>query len=786
MKDLLFVLFGLCVLSWSSWAQGGRIEGVVTSKEGSVDFVSVSLKKGDFFTGTLTDEKGQFSFNGLDAGTYVLTLQRINYQTYSRDLTIQDGEEARISCALEKDHLLLDPVVVSATRYQMRQQEAPVKVAVLDARTLQAAQSMVVAEGLNLQAGVRVEANCQNCGFTQVRLNGLEGPYTQILVNNRPVFSALNSVYGLEQIPSAMVEQIEVVRGGGSALYGSNAIAGTVNIITMEPTFNTWSISSNFGWLRGQNPDHTLQFNASIVNDELTSGVSFFGMRRDRSSFDADGDGFTELVQLNNQTFGAQAFHEFNRNHKVRLNFAGINEYRRGGDRLKLAPHFTDISEELDHNTWMGGLDYEWSSDEDRIQIVTYASYQNTNRNSYYGGLGGGRTQADSLLARNAYGLTLDEAFVGGIQASIKVNNKDQLVLGVEQQVYQVQDRIDGYGRSIDQSVSTSGMFLQYQWQPFTRLTVLGGLRLDHTKVEGAYTLGSIERNNNLSTSILSPRMTVMYHLTEEWQLRATYGRGFRAPQAFNEDLHISSVGGEPQFVLLSEGLTNETSDAYTLSLDYQHMFGSWQTKFSVDGFYNVLNNPFTLVSSGAILPNGSIIEEVQNGSGAYVTGMNLDVSLSPSSKWYFQVGGTLQEARYMQEQIIFEGEDGTELTIDEFLRNPNIYGFLTSTYRFNDKWKVDLTGTYTGSMVAPRVVGDNGEIALIDTEVFLDLNLKWSYQWRLSEDFNIQLMAGVQNLLDSFQAEFDQGPTRDADFVYGPLRPRTFFVGVKLGNFYE
>lgn len=785
MKNILYVAL-LSVMALTGSAQEGILKAKVLSDEQALSFVNVSLTNGKEFYGTSTDEQGAFIIHSIVSDTYTLSLSCINYEPLQVELTIKAGQVIEKEWQMTQSNMLLDQVVISATRYQLRQQDAPVKVAVLDSRTLQAAQSMVISEGMNLQAGVRVEANCQNCGFTQVRLNGLEGPYTQILVNNRAVFSALNSVYGLEQIPAAMVEQIEVVRGGGSALYGSNAIAGTVNIITKKPTFNTWSISSNLGWLRGRRPDHTLQFNTSIVNEELTSGVSFFGMRRDRSSLDADGDGFTELVQLNNQTFGAQAYHEFTEQHKIRFNFSSIQEYRRGGDRLKLAPHFTDIAEELDHNTLMGGLEYEWSSKDGDIQITTYASYQNTVRESYYGGLGGGRTQADSLLAQNAYGQTLDQAFVGGVQASIKLREQDRLVLGAEQQLYDVVDQIEGYGREIDQNVATTGLFAQYEWSPIRKFTILGGLRLDHTEVRGLYTLGSIVRENELSTSIFSPRMTLLYKLHRDWQLRATYGRGFRAPQAFNEDLHISSVGGETQFVLLSEGLTNETSDAYTLSLDYTHLFGRWQTKLAIDGFYNRLNNPFTLVSTGAILPNGSIVEEVRNGNGAYVAGLNFEASTSPSAHWYFQIGGTVQEARYLEDQIIFEGEEGTEVAIDEFIRNPNLYGFISSTYRSDYHWKVDVTGTYTGSMIVPRVVGANGEISLIDSETFLDLNVKWSYQWKLSKDFSLQFMTGVQNILDSFQSEFDQGPMRDADFVYGPLRPRTFFIGVKLGNFYE
>jgi outer membrane receptor for ferrienterochelin and colicins len=126
-------------------------------------------------------------------------------------------------------------VVVSGTRYEQDRVNNPVVVNVLDDKLLNATQSIAISEGLNFQPGVRVETNCQNCGFTQVRLNGLEGAYSQILINSRPIFSALNSVYGLDQIPANIVEQVEVVRSGGSALYGSNAIGGTINIITKEP-----------------------------------------------------------------------------------------------------------------------------------------------------------------------------------------------------------------------------------------------------------------------------------------------------------------------------------------------------------------------------------------------------------------------------------------------------------------------------------------------------------------------------------------------------------------------
>ena len=156
---------------------------------------------------------------------------------------LKKGRTLEINFEVEEEALSLDGVVVSANRNETTRRMAPSLVNVLDSKMFETTHATSLADGLNFQPGVRVENNCQNCGFQQVRINGLEGPYTQILVDSRPIFSALTGVYGLEQIPANMIERVEIMRGGGSALFGSSAIAGTINIITKEP-FNT--ISSQY------------------------------------------------------------------------------------------------------------------------------------------------------------------------------------------------------------------------------------------------------------------------------------------------------------------------------------------------------------------------------------------------------------------------------------------------------------------------------------------------------------------------------------------------------------
>ncbi len=759
------------------------ISGEVKSGDQGVAYAFVYIKNST--TGTSADENGVYRLE-VPTGTSIIEVSAQGFRKISKSISIQKGEKLKLDFQLFEDLLGLDEVVISATRNRVERREAPVVVSTLKPRLLTATQSLTMADGLNFAPGVRVEANCQNCGFTQVRLNGLGGGYTQVLLNSRPIFTSLIGVYGLEQIPTHIIERIEVVRSGGSALYGSSAIAGTVNVITKDPILNTWEIGSNLSIIGGDAVDRNMTFNTSVVSDDLNSGISLFGTYRNRDAFDANGDGFTELVKLRNTTVGAKAFLKPTEKSRISVNLNSIQEYRRGGDRLELAPQFTDITEELDHDTFIGGADYEVYSKDDSGKFQIYTSVSHTNRDSYYGGLGGGRTEQDSILANNAFGKTKDLAWVNGLQYTKKINNRDVLTVGTEFNHTNTRDEIAGYNRLIDQAVNSVGAYGQYEWKPSEKFTALIGARLDNVNVNGDYNIGGINREVDVNQTAFSPRLTVSYKFTDALKFRGGYARGFRASQAFNEDLHISSVGGEAQFVILSDNLKTEYSDAFTGSFNYSKNINLLQLDFLLEGFYTNLQDPFTLVSTGAALPNGSILEEVRNGSGASVYGSNFEFGLSPNPNWQFQIGGTLQRAEYDEPQILFE-TDGTpgesDIIVDEFMRNPNFYGYFNASWIPNEAFQLDMTGTYTGSMIVPLVISDTGFLQLNEVDSFLDLNLKLESHIDFSENFMTTLSVGVKNLFDNFQEDFDTGATRDSDYVYGPIAPRTFFIGLKFGK---
>lgn len=306
--------------------------------------------------GTTTDKTGHFFLKNLPEGSFVIEAKYMGYSTQSQSITIKQDTSKELNFTLSPSDLSLDEVVVSANRNETKRRLAPNLVSVIGGKLFDITQSTCLAQGLNFQPGVRTEDDCQNSGFTQVRINGLDGHYSQILVDSRPVFSSLNGVYGLEQIPANMIDRVEVVRGGGSALFGASAIGGTINIITKEPTRNSASFGHTFMSQGGANSfDNVTTGNVSLVTDDNKAGVYAYGQTRTRQGYDHDGDGYTELPELNNQTFGLNSYLRLSPYSKLNLQYHGIHEFRRGGNKLDQIAHEANIAEQVEHDIQGGG-----------------------------------------------------------------------------------------------------------------------------------------------------------------------------------------------------------------------------------------------------------------------------------------------------------------------------------------------------------------------------------------------------------------------------------------------
>jgi len=367
-------------------------------------------------------------------------------------------------------------------------------------------------------------------------MNGLGGGYSQILVNGRPIFSPLTGLYGMEQLPVNMIERIEVIRGGGSSLYGSSAIGGTVNVITRLPKKDSYEINYNYqnlpaaqrkAGINAQTSDHQVMGNATIVSDNKNSGISFFMNKRERGFYDHNGDNFSEIPLIENTSIGANAFFLPTENQKIELSLSSLNEYRFGGEMVLDKPaYLTQQSEERTHNVLMGSADYQLNFNNDKSSFISYVAWQNTARKHYTGIIPDGEIELQNHLENPPYGTSDVSTFNVGIQLNHRLNNflkgRNVLTFGAEYVFDDVFDDIPAYNYLIDQTTKDFGAFVQSDWKIFPELTLLTGIRMD--------------QHNLVDQPVFSPRASLLFKLKDYTQFRLNYGAGFRAPQAFDTD----------------------------------------------------------------------------------------------------------------------------------------------------------------------------------------------------------------------------------------------------------
>ena len=554
--------------------------------------------------GVTTENTGHYMIRNVPEGTFTVEVSSVGYKTLTREVDIRKGRSYEVNFVLEEDYVQIDGVIVSATRSETTRKMSPTLVNVVGMDTYDRTNATTVAQGLSFQPGVRVENNCQNCGFQQVRINGLDGQYTQILIDSRPIFSSLAGVYGIEQLPANMVDRVEIMRGGGSALFGSSAIAGTINIITKEPVRNSAAISHVTTSIDGSSALHsTTDINASIVSEDNKLGLAVFGQNTAKDAWDANGDGFTELSKISGQTVGFRGYVKTGLYSKITAEYHHLEEFRRGGDNLDLPPHEAMIAEQTKHGINTGGVKFDWFSKDQNHRLNAFVSLQHINRESYYG----------AGQDPNAYGKTTDLTWVGGAQYVYKMGRcifmPSDLTVGLEYNEDYLRDNMWGYDRVTDQTVRIVSAYAQNEWK---------------NEMWGILVGGRMDKHNLIDGIIFSPRANLRFNPTENINLRASYSYGFRAPQAFDEDLHIDNVGGTVSMITLADDLRVEKSQSVSVSADMYRSWGNWQGNILVEGFFTDLADVFALRELG-FNDEGILIKERHNESGARVFGGNLE-----------------------------------------------------------------------------------------------------------------------------------------------------------------
>lgn len=717
----------------------------------------------------------------------------------------------------ELSSINLQEVVVTSTRTHRLSHEVPHKTDTLDASNLALTSKFNLGEAIELVNGARTENNCQNCGTAEIQLLGLPGNYNQILIDKQPLFTGLASVYGIDQVPTIFVDQIEIVKGGASALYGPGAVSGVINIIPAEPFDSNGQFSLDYRRFGGSSSKEG-QFSTSWVAQKYPwFKTTLYGTLGEQSAADLNDDGFTEITTRDHHTLGLYAWAAPSDDSFIKFNYQMIQEERRGGDRLHRLSHLSQISEELNS-------DYHWASLtwEQRINSIwdfsLTASTAMIDRDSYYGGTGeqlidpelvaidsrnpsvgsyngtsvdpqninsdgeftglanSDESKAFSLFgdgtgtgggSTNQYGFTDSNTTILDSQFNADLGSQSEpshfITFGVQ---YQKEELLDenrnafGLTNSIlhDDSFSNLGFYIQDQWRTNNKLEFIPGLRFD--------------KANTLDDVVISPRLATRYTINREWNLRASFSTGFLAPRVFNEDLHIDSLGGQPIDIVNAENLKEERSTTGTLGFNFRPsaLEGKFITAFQA--YWTELKDSFATRVLSRSGPRG--VDERFNSSGAKVLGLEWDFSVDMPSFWRCDGGVAWVRSRYDEAQEITGGD--APILSDRFNKTPDWSGVLQLSYIDSDLLDGFISVKWTGPM---KVGQSSPSDRLVESDSFyvvnVGLNRSFHKQWG-----KVIAKVGVNNIFDDFQEDLQLGATRDSEYVYGPRRPRTCFIGLE------
>jgi outer membrane receptor for ferrienterochelin and colicins len=655
MRNIVFIY----LLLSSAFMMGQTISGKITTENGDeIPYANVYLKKTKI--GTSSDENGFYELNKIPKDSYTLIISSIGYKTKSIKITITNDQKITRNITLLEDNSL-DEIVVSGTLRPVSKTNSPVPVEVYSETFFKRNPTPSVFESLQNVNGVRPQLNCNVCNTGDIHINGLEGPYTFVLIDGMPIVSGLSTVYGLTGIPQALIERVEIVKGPASTLYGSEAVGGIINIITKKatnaPILSTDVMSTSWGEV---NTDISMSYKVSEKVQGLL-GVNYFNFQ---NRIDKNNDNFTDLTLQNRISI----FNKINIERKSNKVFTIAGRYMyedRWGGEMDWEREFRGgnqiYGESIYTNRWETFGTYELPTSENiSFQFSANGHYQD----SFYGDTS---YDAEQLIG------------FGQLVYSKQVGEKHDLLLGAAYRYTYYDDNtfatLNESGLENNPSIiHLPGVFAQDEISLSERKKLLLGVRWDH---------------NSLHGNIFTPRVNYKWNSKDNSNIfRLSLGNGFRVANVFTED-HAALTGART--VEFDGELEPETS--WNANLNYVKKINTENSFITIDAsaFYTYFSN--RILPDYETDPNKIIYANLDGFSVSKGISLNTDIT--------FTNGLTLNAGATLMDVSITEDNIETRQILTE-----SFSGVWSISYTFNNNLSIDYTGNVYGPMRLP-VLGD-------------------------------------------------------------------------------
>ncbi|WP_140937386.1 TonB-dependent receptor [Sphingobacterium lumbrici] len=690
----LFTLI-IIFIGFITYAQTGTISGKITDPEGiPLKATSVSIPK--LKIGVSSDDAGNYKLENVPSGTWAIELNHIGFGFHKESITINGAPLSKDFTLNEKSGELQE-VVVSGTMREVSKLESPVPVEVYTSKFFKANPTPSLFDALQNINGVRPQLNCNVCNTGDIHINGLEGPYTMILIDGMPIVSGLASVYGLSGIPQALIDRVEIVKGPASTLYGSEAVGGLINVITKKPG-NAPVISADvFGTTWAEvNADFAAKFNVGKKAESLL-GANYFNYN---NPIDNNNDNFTDVTLQNRISI----FNKWNFERKDNRVFTLAGRYvyeDRWGGEMNWAKKYRGgdevYGESVYTSRWEVMGNYQLPVKE---KIFFQFSANSHDQNSVYGNM--------SYIA--------NQKIAFGQLTWFKALGRHDLLTGLAYRYTYYDDNTPATADTNDKNKPTNtnlpGIFVQDEITLNDNHKFLLGMRYDY---------------NSLHGSILTPRINYKWSSDDKNNiLRLGFGNGYRVANVFTED-HAALTGARD--VVFINDLKPETS--WNGNLNFVKKIYTGNTLFGIDAtaFYTYFTNK--IIADYDTDPTKIIYDNLDGHAISQGISLNLDVVFPNGLK--ILAGATAMDV-YSKE----EGEKTRQLFTEKFTGTWNV------GYTFKS---IGLTIDYTGNLYGPMRLP-----LLSDTDPRKEYSPWWSIQnIQLTKAVgkNIEVYGGVKNLLN-------------------------------------
>jgi outer membrane receptor for ferrienterochelin and colicins len=632
-------------------------------------------------------------------------------------------------------------------------------------------QATNLSEAIDNEPGIQSATGCSMCGMKRVRINGMKGEHTTVLVDDVPMHSTVSSYYGMDALTTAGISSIEVARGAGASLIAPGAIGGVINVKSKKATENSLFLDVSAG-----NDDfRNLSLVGTGVSDDRKTRATVSAQSSKQGQWDADDNGVNESPELVNRSASIRVSHDVTENDNVDFRYTtqqsnvfggpvtddhhnammddpdrsysfvdGDVRKRYNGDPLDTLEAIDTTREEV-IGRWTRQID-------DESNIVVTGSYANQVQDSVYEG--------DTYYSE-------DDTSYGDIRYNTFIGEEHFLTAGIDGKIEEMDSTQNITPDQDDFDMNSYGLYLQDTWTPTDYIEVAAAVRVDSINVDWTDQSGT-----ELDETVIVPRLHVKYDHENGLVSRLSAGQGYRAPLTFFESEHGLLDNG---FAIDIDDIEKSNSAGYSLSYDGE------RTTATASFNWTQIENLAYIDDEGEV-PTLRNADETMNV-------MTADIVAGYQLTSAFSVGGSFEYFNYDDEykahQFLAQIEERAKLMID---------------YEA-DGWMANLTATWVGSRNLDEYgyegwnvfndANENGEVDAgelqekkgTDSPTYYTVDLKLS---KAVTD-NFTLYAGVKNLLDYTQAGdedtplfFDAEGGYDVGYIYGPLRGRQYYAGLQ------